>query len=161
MDILRTWILSVTVSAMVIAAAQALMPEGAVKRAGRLTGGLILVLGLMQPLVSMDYGDLYDLVTALPVGAVTQQDLEAQTYDSMKEIIEAELATYIVDKGEELGFACTAQVTCEMGSGNVPVPACAAVTGSLTPAQQSALSDWMASDLGIPPEAQTYRNGEA
>ena len=44
MEIIRTWLLSVTVSAMVIAAAEALMPAGAVKRVGKLTGGLILVL---------------------------------------------------------------------------------------------------------------------
>ena len=46
MELIRTWILSVTVSAMVIAVAQALMPAGAVKKVGQLTGGLILVLGM-------------------------------------------------------------------------------------------------------------------
>lgn len=50
MEIIRTWLLSVTVSAMVIAAAEALMPAGAVKRVGKLTGGLILCWGILQPL---------------------------------------------------------------------------------------------------------------
>ena len=66
MDFLRGWLLSVTAAATILAAAQALMPEGAVKRAARLTAGLILILALVQPLVRTDYGDLYDLVTALP-----------------------------------------------------------------------------------------------
>ena len=44
MELIRTWILSVTVSAIVIAVAEALMPPGAVKKVGKLTGGLILVL---------------------------------------------------------------------------------------------------------------------
>lgn len=38
MTLLRTWIVSVTACAMVIAAAEALMPDGAVKRVGKLTG---------------------------------------------------------------------------------------------------------------------------
>lgn len=33
---------------------------------GKLTGGLILVLGILQPLVTMDYEDLYDMVSSLP-----------------------------------------------------------------------------------------------
>ena len=79
MEIIRTWLLSVTVSAMVIAAAEALMPAGAVKRVGKLTGGLILVLGILQPLVTMDYEDLYDMVSSLPAGAISQETLEEKT----------------------------------------------------------------------------------
>ena len=101
MEIIRTWLLSVTVSAMVIAAA--LMPAGAVKRVGKLTGGLILVLGILQPLVTMDYEDLYDMVSSLPAGAISQETLEEKTYEPMKGIIEEELSAYIVDKGEQLG----------------------------------------------------------
>ena len=66
MTLIRTWLLSVTVSAMVIAVAEALMPEGSVKRVGKLTGGLILILGLLQPLTHLSYDDLYDLVEGLP-----------------------------------------------------------------------------------------------
>ena len=58
MELIRTWILTVTVSALVIAGAEALMPQGSVKRVGKLTGGLILVLGILQPLVTMDYNPL-------------------------------------------------------------------------------------------------------
>ena len=80
MELIRTWILSVTVSAIVIAVAEALMPPGAVKKVGKLTGGLILVLGILQPLVTMDYEDLYDMVTALPAGAIAQEEAHEQDY---------------------------------------------------------------------------------
>lgn len=117
MEIIRTWLLSVTVSAMVIAAAEALMPAGAVKRVGKLTGGLILVLGILQPLVTMDYEDLYDMVSSLPAGAISQETLEEKTYEPMKGIIEEELSAYIVDKGEQLGASCSAQVVWCPGGG--------------------------------------------
>ena len=84
MELIRTWILTVTVSALIIAAAEALMPEGAVKKVGKLTGGLILVLGILQPLVSMDYQDLYDMVNALPAGSIRQESLAGAVADPMK-----------------------------------------------------------------------------
>lgn len=45
------------------------------KRVGKLTGGLILVLGILQPLVTMDYEDLYDMVSSLPAGAISQESI--------------------------------------------------------------------------------------
>ena len=95
MTLLRTWIVSVTACAMVIAAAEALMPDGAVKRVGKLTGGLILVLGLLQPLVKLDYDDWLDDLPAQTAGAVTQEDLEGAAYAPMKSIIERELSAYL------------------------------------------------------------------
>ena len=103
MTIIRTWLLSVTVSAMVIAVAEALMPEGSVKKVGRLTGGLILILGLVQPLVRLDYDDLYDLVNSLPAGSIRQEALVEESSQALKTGIEQELASYIVDKAAQLG----------------------------------------------------------
>ena len=160
MEIIRTWLLSVTVSAMVIAAAEARMPAGAVKRVGKLTGGLILVLGILQPLVTMDYEDLYDMVSSLPAGAISQETLEEKTYEPMKGIIEEELSAYIVDKGEQLGASCSAQVVCAPGEGELPVPIRATVTGQLTQGQKQDLSHYMEEELDIPREAQIYRNEE-
>ena len=122
MEIIRTWLLSVTVSAMVIAAAEALMPAGAVKQVGKLTGGLILVLGILQPLVTMDYEDLYDMVSSLPAGAISQETLEEKTYEPMKGIIEEELSAYIVDKGEQLGGVLLGPGGLCPGEGELPVP---------------------------------------
>ena len=55
MEVLRTWVLAVTAAALVIAVADALMPQGTVKQVGKLTGGLILVLVLLQPVAGLDY----------------------------------------------------------------------------------------------------------
>ena len=142
MELIRTWILSVTVSAIVIAVAEALMPPGAVKKVGKLTGGLILVLGILQPLVTMDYEDLYDMVTALPAGAIAQEEAQTHQYEAMKGIIEEELEAYIVDEGE------------------VPVPTQATVTGDLTPAQQEAMSRYLEQELGIPSQGQIFDSEE-
>ena len=152
MTLLRTWIVSVTACAMVIAAAEALMPDGAVKRVGKLTGGLILVLGLLQPLVKLDYADWLDDLPAQTAGAVTQEDLEGAAYAPMKSIIERELSAYIVDKA--------AQVVCETGEDGVPIPTRTTITGAMTPAQKEAMIRCVTQELAIPRSGQIYRNEE-
>ena len=154
MTLLRTWILSVTACAMVIAAAEALMPDGAVKRVGKLTGGLILVLGLLQPLVKLDYDDWLDDLPAQTAGAVTQEELEGAAYAPMKSIIERELSAYIV------GVTCTAQVVCETGEDGVPIPTRTTITGAMTPAQKEAMIRCVTQELAIPRSGQIYRNEE-
>ena len=129
------------------------------KRWGKLTGGLILVLGILQPLVTMDYEDLYDMVSSLPAGAISQETLEEKTYEPMKGIIEEELSAYIVDKGEQLGASCSAQVVCAPGR-RASLPIRATVTGQLTQGQKQDLSHYMEEELDIPREAQIYRNEE-
>jgi stage III sporulation protein AF len=148
MNFIRTWILAVTAAAMVIAAGEALMPPGAVKKVGRLTGGLILALTVVQPLVTLDYADLADLVEALPANAIA----EATPYSSMTPVIEEELEAYIAEKAAQLGLACTAEVTCAPGENDVPIPQEATITGDLTESQREALAEALTQDLGLSAE---------
>ena len=160
MELLKTWILGVTGAAVVLAAADALMPEGTVKTVGKITGGLILALALLNPLVRADYETLFQKVSHLPDGRICREDLEEETYHTMKQVIEQKLAAYIVDKGTELGAVCAASVVCQPGEGGVPVPQTAAITGTLTSEQQKALSECITQDLGLSPEQQHYQNRE-
>ena len=156
MELIRTWILSVTVSAVIISVADSLMPDGAVKKVGKLTGGLILMLGILQPIVTMDYDDLYDMVNAFPVGSIWQEDLEESVSAPLKTGIEAQLAAYIADEAAALGADCTAEVLCRTDENGVPIPVGVTVTGKLTPTQRAALSQTLTGELGIPPEQQTF-----
>lgn len=154
MQILRTWILGVTVLSMILAAAQALMPEGAVKLVSRLTCGLALTLALLQPLMSLERVDFTDLVSDLPAGSVS-----AEEQDPMTPIIEEELAAYIEEKAGEFGLSCAARVTCRPDENGVPLPRSVQITGRLTGEQRQTLSAWIARDLGIPAGEQSFREG--
>lgn len=160
MELIRTWILSVTVSAILIGAADALMPEGAVKKVGKLTGGLILLLGVMQPVVTMDYDDLYDMVAAFPVGSIQQEDWEEEVSAPLKTGIEEQLAAYIAEKGAALGVTCRAAVLCETDGDGVPVPKSVTVSGAFSPEQQKALSAVISEELDLAPEQQTFLSNE-
>ena len=158
MDFLRGWLLSVTAAATILAAAQALMPEGAVKRAARLTAGLILILALVQPLVRTDYGDLYELVTALP--AASAEELGDRAADPLRSVIEEELAACVEGKAAELGCPCTAEVRCTVDDAGVPVPTQVRLRGHFPDGQRAALAAWLEGELGLPREAQRYDRGD-
>lgn len=157
MELVRNWLIGVTAAAMVAALADSLAPDGAVKKIGKLTGGLLLMVAILQPLIGLDYASLS--------GVLTEYRLEAEGYSTaletenarlLKSIIEERTAAYIQDKAAALGADCTAQVTCqEDGDGNL-YPASVIVYGTLTPSQEAALNRTIEGDLAIPAQNQQY-----
>ena len=161
MELIRTWILTVTVSAMVIALAEGLMPSGTVKRVGRLTGGLVLMLAILQPLVQTDYDTLFIMANGLGEVAVeSREEQEMRTQEAMKTIIEQELSAYALDKAQTLGLSCTVSITCRLGENNVPYPDRAVITGLSGEPQKQTMMRLLREELDIPDARQTYTGSE-
>lgn len=157
MDLIRTWLIGVTAAAMVAALADSLAPEGAVKKVGKLAGGLLMVVAILQPLAGLDYEAMaaslanYRLETEGYSSA-----LEAENEQLMKIIIEERTGAYIQDKAAELDAVCTAEVICQVNEDGSMYPASVVVYGELTQAQTDALSRTIEGDLAIPAENQRY-----
>lgn len=47
---IKNWLLGITAAALAVSLAQALTPEGTVKKIGRLVGALVLLLAALRPL---------------------------------------------------------------------------------------------------------------
>ena len=161
MDVIRTWLLGITCAAMVVALAESLMPKGAVRNIGRLTGGLILLLAIVQPVVSLDEDALAD--------ALARYRSELSSYDTaleetnetlIKGIIAEQSGAYILDKAASLGIDCTVEVETKPGEGGDPVPHSVTIRGDLTDGEQEALSRQITADFAIPAERQYYESGE-
>ena len=157
MDLIRNWLVGVTAAAMVVALADSLAPEGTVKKIGKLAGGLLLIVAILQPLVSLDYEAM--------AAALTNYRIEAEGYSSalevenerlMKTIIEEQTGAYIQDKAGELDVACTARVTCQATADGSLYPASVVIYGELTQEQMNALSRIIEGDLAISAENQQY-----
>ena len=58
MEAVRQWLLGVACTALVLAAADSLAPEGSVKKICRLAGGLALLLAAVGPVFRLDSGVL-------------------------------------------------------------------------------------------------------
>ena len=161
MELLRRWLVGVTCAAMIIALADSLTPSGTVRKVGKLVGGLVLLLAVLQPVLTFDY-------SAMAIAATDYQaafgaydlELEETNLDLMKTIIAERTGAYILDKAAELGISCQeVRVTCAVEENGVPYPASVVLVGDLTEEEQARLSRRIEADLAIPAERQSYEKG--
>ena len=161
MEWLGGWLTGVTAAAILCALAERLMPEGAVRRVGKLALSLVMLFAMVRPLVQIPVESPADLFSEYQAQTAAQaQELEQGRDEAMKAIIEQEFAAYIVDKAEKLGAVCTAQVTCQAGENGVFLPRTAVLSGSFTPEQREALAQVLEEELGIPRARQTVEAEE-
>ena len=155
MTALKDWLLGVTAAALAVSLAQALTPDGTVKKIGRLVGGMVLLLAAVRPLTGWEGAGLGSFSFQPDPGLVEEAAQSGE--EVMKTLIAQKAGAYIVDKGQSLGFACVAEVgVTEDGSGG-PGPWEATVSGTGTAQQKKALSQAMEAELGIPAQRQSFR----
>lgn len=152
---LRDGLWGVTAAALAVALAQALTPEGTVKRVGRLVGGLLLLLAATRPLLGAQCPDWREL-EALPP-AMTAEEAGESGQEVMRSLIAQKAGAYIVDKGQSLGLQCEARVGVAQDGSGWPVPWEAEISGTWTAEQKKALSRAVEEDLGIPAQRQSFR----
>lgn len=158
MEWVRQWLMGITVAAMIHAVAKTLMPKGVVRKVGNLTGGLVLLLAILQPVYRLD-----DLA-AQQVFSPYIENMEAysrvpeiDTLSLIKSLIEEECGAYIQDKAREQGIECRVSVLCGGEEGGYPYPVSVCVYGELEEAQKEWLVELIRRDLAVPVEGQIYR----
>ena len=150
------WLAAVIAVSLLCAVADALMPQGAVKRVGRLVCGLVLLGAVLSPLVGLDIEAGQQWLNECLSPLQRQEELEETVNSQMKIIIEQEYAAYIVDKAAQLGLDCTARVECERSEDGVYLPARTETSGLWTAGAQEKLIRVIETDLGVPRERQFY-----
>lgn len=153
MGALREWLTSIVVTAMLLALVQSLIPEGTVRRIGSFTGGLILMITLMQPLLGRDLRRLeLNFAPYQEEIRLRGEELEQNRVSELSAIIEQQTAAYILDKAEALGAEVEVQVQMETGGNGMPVPVAVRLQGSYS----VALAAYMERELGISTERQVW-----
>ncbi len=159
MNFFRNWLLGVTAAAMLVALAVAMIPPGSVRKVGQMTGGLLLLIAILQPVTGLDYTILS---RSLSQAREDLKDYAAQpqteNFALMKSIIEARSSAYIEDKAMQMDMVCRAKVSCTADADTeYPYPAAVIVEGRLNEAQRGKLTRLIEADLAIPAGQQTYR----
>lgn len=153
MGALREWLTSIVVTAMLLALVQSLIPEGTIRRIGSFTGGLILMITLMQPLMGRDLRRLeLNFAPYQEEIRLRGEELEQNRVSELSAIIEQQTAAYILDKAEALGAEVEVQVQMETGENGMPVPVAVRLQGSYS----AALAAYMERELGISTERQVW-----
>ena len=153
----RQWLLGVACTALFLAAADSLAPDGSVKKVCRLAGGLALLLAVVSPLLRLDSGMLADALEGYRAQLQSYEEtLTEQNKLFYQTIIEENTAAYIVDKAEEMGISCQAEVTYSYDGNGVPCPWEVTARGNWTDEAREALERLLEDDLGVPPQRQHY-----
>lgn len=157
MESLRTWIASIVAVTLLIAMAESLVPEGTMRRVAGFTGGLVLLLALVRPVLAGGLPDLA-LETEQWTAAIEEEQasLSRQGEDALASLIAERTASYIWDKGAALGLEVTARVETRTGEAGLPVPQRVELEG---PYSQE-LADYITQELNIPPERQVWNEQE-
>ena len=157
-DLIGGWLVGVTCTAMLVALAEGLVPAGAGRKICRLTGGLVLLLAMVQPVLKLDGDALTGALTRYRLDLEDQrQTLEEENSQVMQAIIEEQAGAYIQDKAQELGIDCQVEVTAQ--GEDYPIPQTVTIRGSLTGKQREALTRAIETDFAIPAQRQIYESG--
>lgn len=156
-ELLRSWLLSITVTALIAAVADRLTPDGAVKKVGKMAGGLLMLFSFLQPITSLDNDMLSSILSQYRFQTKEYiASVETGNIQLMKYIIEEETSAYIQDKAKELDLICETEVKCRVNDENIPYPVSVTVFGDLTDEEKLLLSRMIESELAIDAENQCY-----
>ena len=157
MESLRTWLSSIVAVTLLIAMAESLVPEGTMRRVAGFTGGLVLLLALVRPVLAGGLPDL-TLETEKWTAAIEEEQasLSRQGEDALAALIAERTASYIWDKGAALGLEVKANVGTRTGEAGLPVPQRVELEGPYS----KELADYITHELNIPPERQVWNEQE-
>lgn len=156
-ELVRQWLLGVACTALILAVADSMAPVGSVKKVCRMAGGLALLLAAVGPLLRLDSGVLSAMLEGYQAQVRSYEEtLEEQNNLFYQTIIEESTAAYIVDKAEEMGISCQAEVTFSYDEDGVPCPWEVTARGDWTDEAREALERLLEDDLGVPPQRQHY-----
>ncbi len=157
MDFLNRWLTGITAVSILLALADHLMPKGSVKRIGKFAGGLLLILVIINPVLSVD--------TKLLAGTLATYRFELEnsnssievTNDRLKKIIiEDRTGAYIRDRAAQLGIDCSVAVKCHVNKLDQLYPKSVVVYGEMTQEQQEELARIIEAEIAISPEMQRF-----
>ena len=152
----REWLTAVVVVTLLLAAAQTLLPEGTARRVASFTGGLILLVTLLRPVLGADLTRLtWDMEPYREAIEERREELAAAGDAELAAVIAGQTAAYISDKADALGLAVMVRVETKTQDG-VPVPWTAELTGP----RSEALAAWIEEELGIPRGRQSWHADE-
>ena len=153
---------SILAMGVLCAVSDTLMPEGPVKRVGKLVCGMVLLCTVLSPVVELDLTGANEWLEEYFLGIdMEKMTLEEQVGSCTKDIIEGKCAAYILDKAAQHGITCRVKVTCKAGEEGVWLPWAVEFLEPTSESGRNILARIAEEDLGIPPQRQSFVDEEA
>ena len=153
MTFLRQWLLGIVSCALLVSFCEQLTPTGALKKLVRFTGGLLLIISILQPVTRLDLDVLpLDLDAYREAMAQVRLELADERDSALADGIAARTGAYIEDKAAQMGLTIRAVVETE-NMGGTPLPVFVTLYGT----EDAVLADYIATQLGIAKEKQVWK----
>ncbi len=149
----REWLVSLVAVSLFLSLAQSLVPEGTLRKISSFTGGLLLLAALLQPLTGTDRWEVkLDLSAYEDAIAVQRLELEKTGTAQLTQEVARAAAQAVEAKATALGHSVAAEVKTRLDENGTPLPDAVSIGG----AYDERLSAWIAEELAIPSERQTW-----
>lgn len=152
MTAIRSWLLGMIGAAMVLSVLYGLLPKGSVRSVAKMTGGLILMLVLLRPILGENWEELmwrYQTYEAAIDDEI--ENYQAENEKKLAQLIQERTAAYISDKAVALGLRCEVKVDTVLRQG-IPCPD----TVTLNIPRNEKLAQIIAQEMGIAEEKQRW-----
>lgn len=157
MESLRAWLIAMIAVSAILSVMMSLLPEGSVKKIAGVTGGLALIIVLLQGVVglrsqnfSISFENYAEDINRQIDAYRNQSQAETET------LIQERCGAYISEQAQALGLVCSAEVVTEWTVDGIPIP----IRVTLDIPFDTALSDIIAQDLGVDEEHQVWQSTE-
>lgn len=149
------YIMTLVAAGMLVAVGQSVLSMPRMKKIAALSGGAILMLAALSPLVDLKLDEI-----ALEFDSIDTKSLEQMQEESTKnvnDIIKRTTESYILDKATEVGAVISVEVTVATADGGYGYPYSATIAGIVSVEQKKTLSDCLSRELGIPEQRQVWK----
>ena len=151
-EAVREWIQSIVMVAMLLSVGQAMIPEGQIRKIFSFTGGLVLIVVLMQPVLGLEVGVLMEPLEEYEQQVSAQtEEIEKTVRAEQEAIIEQNLEAYISDKTDTLEEGGTVRIRAETAEDGTVI-----LSAELVGEPSESLAEYLEQELGIPRERQVW-----
>ena len=153
-DTIRQWLWGVITASICLAVLENIVPKGAIRGIAKTSGGLVILLVLLQPLGDIDFTGWDWKISdyQLEIDAKIE-DYQEDYRQQMESIIADQLRAYISEKTEQMGTDRRVKVEIETIQ-NVPEVMAVRLSGQ----RDEALAVWMEEELGIDQSKQHWED---
>lgn len=157
---LAGYFLSITAAAMLAAVAQSMIPSGKIRKIAALTGGALLLMLVLSPLLELDELTVNADFSAFLTDQSDQiEQMEKEYEGKLSDRIKRTTEEYISDKALSLGISVQAEVETILAEEGYFYPYSVTVKGRMTETQRRELAAYLTDVLGIPEERQVIESG--
>lgn len=159
MGLIRGYLLSVVAVSMIAAIASTMVKTSLISKVLRLICGILVLLVVISPLSKIDLNQLSDRLQAyVSVDTTKMDDTAKRAEELFKHQVQKSTQSHIEQIANKMGMTVTAKVTVK--DGPVPTPTEVELIGKFRVDQMNELSDYIAKNIGISYDRQTWRTYE-